>query len=248
MEIRVVTCAAAPTPEQAAALKQTMQAVNAACNFVSAVAWEQRVFTAFALQPLVYQDLRQRFGLPSQLAIRAIAKVADAYKTSKETQAEFRPLGSITYDSRVLRLIGVSNVSCSTLAGRVTVKLNIGGYQRDRLSGAALGETKLTYTPEKHRFCFVFSVKIDPPPGSEPEGFLGVDLGRKNIAADSDGTLHPPRGHPGANSNGCGGSFPGCAAACSNSERGEHGGSSTSGANTNTAELPTSTTTSPSNW
>jgi putative transposase len=58
------------------------------------------------------------------------------------------------------------------------------------LTGAILGETKLTYTPEKHRFCFVFSVKTDPPPVSEPERFLGVDLGIKNIAADSDGTLY----------------------------------------------------------
>src|SRR2546421_3247057 len=34
MEPRAVTCAAAPTPEQAEALKEVMQAFNAACNFV----------------------------------------------------------------------------------------------------------------------------------------------------------------------------------------------------------------------
>jgi putative transposase len=190
METRSVTCAVAPTPEQAEALKAVMQAFNAACNFVSALAWGKRCFNQIALHHLTYRDIRAQFGLPSQLAVRAIAKVADAYKTSKTTRAEFRPLGSITYDSRVLRLLGVSNVSCSTLAGRITVKLNIGGYQRDRLAEASLGETKLTYTPEKNRFSFVFAVKTNTPPPPTPDNFLGVDMGVKNIAADSDGTLY----------------------------------------------------------
>lgn len=190
METRSITCATAPTPEQAEALKAIMQAYNAACNFVSALAWEKRCFNQIALHHLTYRDIRAQFGLPSQLAVRAIAKVSDAYKVSKTTQAEFRPLGAITYDSRVLRLIGVSNVSCATLAGRITVKLNIGGYQRDRLTGATLGETDLVYLPEKKRFCFVFTVKRETPPVSEPEGFLGVDLGIKNIAVDSDNTRH----------------------------------------------------------
>jgi putative transposase len=190
METRTVTCAAAPAPEQVDALKEVMRTFNAACNFVSALAWEKRVFNQIALHHMTYRDIREQFCLPSQLAVRVIAKVAAAYKTSKATKAEFRPLRAITYDCRVMRLLGVSRVSCSILTGRITVNLNIGGYQRDRLTGAALGETKLTYAPEKQRFCFVFSVKTGSPPVSDPEGFLGIDLGIKNIAADSDGTLY----------------------------------------------------------
>src|SRR5436189_549249 len=114
METPPVTCAAAPTPEQAEALKRIMQAYNAACNFVSALAWEKHIFNQIALHHLTYRDIRAQFGLPSQLAVRAIAKVADAYKVSKDALAEFRPLGAITYDRRVLRLLGVSNVSCAT--------------------------------------------------------------------------------------------------------------------------------------
>jgi putative transposase len=190
MECRTVTCATAPTPQQAEALQALMQAYNAACNFVSALAWEKTCFNQIALHHMTYRDIRQKLGLPSQLAVRAIAKVAAAYKVSKETQAQFRPLGAITYDSRVLRLIGLSKVSCATLTGRITVKLSIGGYQRDRLTGAALGETDLVYRPEKQRFCFVFTVKLPTPPVSDPDTFLGVDLGIRNIAADSDGNLY----------------------------------------------------------
>src|SRR5207249_3975553 len=40
------------------------------------------------------------------------------------------------------------------------------------------------------RWSFAFTVKSETPPVSDPEGFLGVDLGIKNIAADSDGTRY----------------------------------------------------------
>src|SRR5207249_2390989 len=86
-------CAVAPTPEQAATLKAVMQAFNAACNCVSALAWEKQIFNPIALHHLTYRDLRERFGLPAQLAVRAIAKVADAYKATLAVRAEFRPLG-----------------------------------------------------------------------------------------------------------------------------------------------------------
>lgn len=96
METRSVTCDTATTPEQAEALKEVMRAFNAACNFVSALAWEKRCFNQIALHHMTYRDIRDKFSLPSQLAVRAIAKVAVAYKTSKATKAEFRPLGAIT--------------------------------------------------------------------------------------------------------------------------------------------------------
>jgi putative transposase len=190
MEVRTVTCDIAPTPEQAEALKETMHAFNAACNLVSSLAWEQRVFNQIALHHCAYRLIRERFGLPAQLAVRVIAKVADAYKANRSARAEFRAQGAITYDGRVLRLLGVSNVYCSTLRGRITLPLSIGGYQRQRLTGAALGETKLVYSPEKKRFRFVFTVKTAARPPTDPDDFLGVDLGVKNIAADSDGTLY----------------------------------------------------------
>lgn len=190
MSVHTVTCAASPTPEQAGALRETMLAFNAACNAISAVAWKERVFSQVPLHRLVYYSVRAEFKLPAQLAVRAIAKVVDAYKVSKAKQAEFRPLGAVTYDCRVLRLVNLSSVSLTTLRGRLKVSLKVGGYQRNRLSGAILGETDLLFRPEKNRWSFAFTVKSETPPVSDPQGFLGVDLGVKNVAADSDGTLY----------------------------------------------------------
>jgi predicted transposase len=68
----------APTPEHQAALLRTLEAFNAACNAMAATAFEHRLANKIALQQRVYYDTRQQFGLSAQMAIRAIAKVAEA--------------------------------------------------------------------------------------------------------------------------------------------------------------------------
>ena len=70
------------TPAQAAALRETLRAANRACNAISRVAWDQRTYRAFDLHHATYHDVRRKFGLPAQLAVRALAKVADAYTTT----------------------------------------------------------------------------------------------------------------------------------------------------------------------
>ena len=50
----------------------------------------------------LYYDVRERFGLTAQAAIRVIAVVADAYKLDKKTKRTFRRLGAMTYDNRIL--------------------------------------------------------------------------------------------------------------------------------------------------
>src|SRR5262245_7455119 len=87
-----------PTPEQADMLKRTLETANAACDYISDVAWANSTFGKFALQKLCYQEVRETFGLSAQMTIRALAKVADAYKRDKETKRTFRPLASIAYD------------------------------------------------------------------------------------------------------------------------------------------------------
>jgi putative transposase len=68
----------APTPDDHAALLRTLEAFNAACNAIAEVAYEHHVANKLRLQPLVYYDMRDRFGLSSQMTIRAIAKVSES--------------------------------------------------------------------------------------------------------------------------------------------------------------------------
>jgi len=57
------------------------------------VAFAHYLANKIELQKLVYYDIRQHFGLSSQMAIRAISKVAEADKRDKRVRPGFRPHG-----------------------------------------------------------------------------------------------------------------------------------------------------------
>lgn len=66
-----------PDKSQAEALLSTLRAANDACNFVSRAAWKEKNFRQFDLHRLCYKDVRSKFNLSAQLAVRVLSKVAD---------------------------------------------------------------------------------------------------------------------------------------------------------------------------
>jgi putative transposase len=177
-----------PTPEQALALKRTLETANAACDSISQVAWESRTFGKFALQKLCYQDVRETFGLAAQMVIRALAKVGDAYTLDTKTRRSFRPTSAIAYDDRLLSFaLPDSSVSIWTLAGRAAIPFVCGERQRALLAGRR-GETDLAFVGGTW---YLFATyEIDEPAPIDVDGVLGIDLGVTNIAVDSDGGVH----------------------------------------------------------
>ena len=91
-----------PTLEQAEALRLTLERANTACNYISTIAWEASIFRQFAVHKLVYQPVRETFGLAAQMTVRCIAKVADAYKLDTKRERSFSVHGAIAYDDRIL--------------------------------------------------------------------------------------------------------------------------------------------------
>ena len=84
-----------PTPEQADALRRTLEAANAACNYISECAWEAKTFRQYDVHKLCYREIRVRFGLAAQVAVRSISKVADAYKLDCQAKRTFRAHSAI---------------------------------------------------------------------------------------------------------------------------------------------------------
>jgi putative transposase len=173
-----------PTKEQHQALLDTMHAFNEAANYVAQVAFAEKTANKFALQKLVYGELRTTYKLPAQLAIRAISKASEAYKRDKSIKPTFKPEGAIVYDERVMSFKGLLSVSLLTTAGRTLVPFQVGGYQQARLD-AIKGQADLIY----RKGTFYLAVTLDVPEGvpGEPQGTLGVDLGIVNLATDSEG-------------------------------------------------------------
>jgi IS605 OrfB family transposase len=177
-----------PTDDQRHSLIATLERANAACNDLSEQAWEQRVFNKRRLQKLAYYDIRERFDLTAQIALRCIGKVCDSYKADKKMKRQFRQHGAIPYDSRILSWkLDDALVSIWAVGGRLKVKFASGDYQRQLLRFQQ-GETDLVLRQGKLYLYTTCEVPKDTE--IDNEGYLGVDLGIKNIATDSDGTIY----------------------------------------------------------
>ena len=177
-----------PTPEQATALLRTLETANAACNAISQTAWDTNTFKQFDIHRQRYEHIRSSFALSAQLAVRCIAKVADAYKLDKDTLREFKPHGGVPYDDRILSWnMYEPSVSTWTLDGRQSIPFVCGKRQWELLQSRR-GETDLVYI--KGQFYLLAVCDIEKPTPDDVEGVLGVDLGIVNLATDSDGETH----------------------------------------------------------
>jgi IS605 OrfB family transposase len=177
-----------PTDAQADALLRTLEAANAACDTVSALAWHTHTFKKFDLQKQCYLNIRKDYGLSSQLAIRVIAKVGDAYKLDKNTLRTFRRHGSIAYDDRILSwAIPARKVSIWTLDGRLSIPF-LTGERQLALLAYQQGESDLVY--RKGEWYVLATCDIPEPTEQEVDDVLGVDLGIINLATDSDGASY----------------------------------------------------------
>jgi len=178
-----------PDPESAAKLKATVERFNEAASWLAGVAFERKIANKFVLQKLCYAELRERFGLPADTAIRCIAQVVEAYKRDKDKRPKFRKHASVPFSmGKNIGFKGPDRVSISTLKGRVVVPYIMGKYQADRF-GWSKGQCDLVLRKDGKWFLLV---TVDVPDGTKlpTTDFLGVDLGMINIAVDSDGQKH----------------------------------------------------------
>jgi len=127
---QVIVLKLEPSPEPHAALLATLEAFNAGCQHVADMAYERRLANKIALQPLVYGTLRERFGLSSQMAVRAISKAASAYKRDKRVHVRFKPHGAMVYDERIMSFKGLTHVSLLTIGGRQLIPIRKGSRER----------------------------------------------------------------------------------------------------------------------
>jgi len=177
-----------PTPDQADALRRTLMQANAACDYISQVAWETQTFRQFPIHRLTYQAARETFGLAAQLAVRCIAKVADAYKLDRKVQRTFAPMGAVAYDERILSFaMPDSSISIWTLNGRQAIPFVCGERQRALLPFRR-GESDLAFV--RGDWYLFATAEVETPEPIDVDDVLGIDLGVTNIAVDSDGTIY----------------------------------------------------------
>src|SRR5262245_2058125 len=176
-----------PTADQHTALLTTMHAFNAAASYAAKVAFRYDVCTQLSIHKRCYRELRNRFGLSAQMAVRAIGKAVETFKRDKRVCPVFKAEGAMTYDERLLGWKGPAHVSLLTLQGRQLIAMVYGEYQAGQMPRLK-GQVDLVYRDGTFYLYATIEVPEDTP--ITPTRFLGVDLGISNIATDSDGNSY----------------------------------------------------------
>ena len=172
-----------PTDEQAKSLLQTIKEANRACNLISDIAWGQKAFQQFKLHNASYHTIKSVTELSSQVIVRCISKVADAYKLDRKIKRTFKPLGSISYDSRILTYKPNNIVSIWSVGGRL--KMPFVCHNPNYLPYIK-GEADLLY--RKGKFYLFQTVDVVEDDVKDVEEFIGCDFGQVDVCTLSDGT------------------------------------------------------------
>ena len=170
--------------EQHDKLLRTMEKFNEACNFISEFAYKNRMFGKFAIQKQIYYEIREKFGLSAQMAVRAVGKVTESYKVDKNCIHEFDLRGAIVFDQRILTFKSADEVSILTLDGRIKTKIRYGEYRKLELKRVK-GQADLIY--KNGTFYLMIVVDLPEETLNDSDEFLGVDFGIVNLATTSDG-------------------------------------------------------------
>jgi putative transposase len=195
-----------PSPQQAAALEETLRMLNEQANWVSKVAYARKAFRNYGLRRLTYARIRNA-GIGSQAAQHVIKKVADAYaaltanirsgnygspgsKRRQEVESKpivFRPDAAHPYDQRNLSFaLDARTISLWTVVGRLKdVPFACSPVALTMLEEHKRGEADLL----RRDGVWYLGVALEVPEAMpyEPGGFVGVDLDVVNIATTSVG-------------------------------------------------------------
>src|SRR5215471_7583599 len=153
-----------------------MERFNAACDWLSGIAFREGLWHWLPLQRRTYGELRGKFQL-SAAALVAIRKVASAYKNKsrRTTEARFHPRAAIPVYRHSYKRDGTASLygmRVPFVARRDVV-----------LSGKK--QAVLTYRHGK--FILLQALESPSVPAAERKDYLGCDLGVVNLLTDSEG-------------------------------------------------------------
>lgn len=179
-----------PDDTQKQHLLASMSAFRDACDYISGHVYETHDLSASSLNRLFYRKIRDRFGLPSQMAQSAIRTVISAYRSMSSNRrwerAEFRRAFAELVWNRDYLLRG-DVFSVNSLVGRLKFRYAEKGLEKyfDRFV-YRFGQAKLV--ARKGKFYLHVSVERELP-DANPDNIVnvvGVDRGLNFIANTYD--------------------------------------------------------------
>jgi len=172
-----------PTSDQKAKLLKSMYKFNVACNWVSQYCFDNKLFYKSNLHKKIYNKLREKFDLPSQIAVRVIGRVCDSYKINKNVLHVFKKNSSVEYDKNCLSWKKLESISIKSTEGRLKIPVIFGEYAK-LYEKVIRNSCKLVY--KNKEFYLQVSVENKEDILQDVSEFLGIDLGIVNLATSSD--------------------------------------------------------------
>ena len=179
-------------PSDKQILCDTMKVYSDACNYVSEYIYKTHNLSRYSVQEDTYYQVREIYGLRSQMAISCVRTVIAKYKTILENQKEwmkptFRlPQLDLVWN-RDYSLNTKNNIfSVNTLSGRIKVSFYKNGFEQYFADDCKFGTAKLV---NKHGMFFLHipvTYEISMLNKSEVSNVVGVDRGIRFLAATYD--------------------------------------------------------------
>ena len=187
-QVLTLVCKLQPTLEHSTKMDALLQAFADGCNYANQVV-KPSITSKTTIQSLVYQTLREQFGLSANQAVRVCARVGASRKTAKAKSKPVKAFGptSADYDARIFSFREQDwTVSLTLLGCRERIKLALGNYQQGKLKGRVPTSAQLCKHKDGQYYIHV-QLKYEAPEQGKSDKVIGVDFGRRDIAVTSKG-------------------------------------------------------------
>lgn len=176
-----------PNKEEADALLLTMRSYSAACNFVAAHIFKTHDLKQHSLHNSLYFQLREDFGLRSQMAQSVIKTVIARYKTIFENQKEWiqpdfkHPEFDLVWNRDYS--LQKAKFSVNTINGRQKLSFHTEGMEQYFDGSWKFGTAKLVTKHGKWFLHIPMSKDVSEVSDNDICNVVGVDLGINFLAA-----------------------------------------------------------------
>ena len=174
----------------------TMKAYSDACNYVSEYIYKTHNLSRYSVQKDTYYQVREIYGLRSQMAVSCVRTVIAKYKTILENQNEWiKPVFRLPQLDLVWNRdysLNPNNdfFSVNTLNGRIKVPFYKNGFEQYFSDRCKFGTAKLVYKHGKFFLHIPVTYEISELKQPEVSNVVGIDRGIRFLATtyDSKGT------------------------------------------------------------
>ena len=180
------------SPSDKQVICDTMKAYSDACNYVSEYIYKTHDLSRYSVQEDTYRQVREVYGLRSQMAVSCVRTVIAKYRTILENRKEwikpvFRlPQLDLVWN-RDYSLNSKNDVfSVNTLNGRIKVPFHKNGFEQYFSDDCRFGTAKLVSKHGKFFLHIPVTYEISELKKSEVSNVVGIDRGIRFLAATYD--------------------------------------------------------------